>query len=232
MNAYPEGFHHWPLEQRNAWFAQASNDYDTRKAAQARSEPLPLAAPMPSARRYPLAALGPTLSGAAASIAAKCQCAPALAAQAVLAVASLSTQRLADVRLPYGQTRPLSLFFVTIAASGDRKSTADNEALIPVRMHERNLKLEYERAHRVWKISHAAWSAQHRKIENDRGLDRLGREAEPSALGPAPIESIKPLLTAPEPTVARPAQRRHRIAARVGLDQRVQIVEQTGVRFR
>ncbi len=36
----------------------------------------------------------------------------------------------------------------------------------------------------------------------------------------------------PAQTLARPAQRRHRIAARVGLDQRVQIVEQTGVRFR
>ena len=99
----------------------------------------PLAPPMPAARPYPLAALGEVLSGAAESIAAKCQCSPALAAQAVLAVASLAAQRLADVRLPYGQTRPLSLYFVTIAASGDRKSTADNEALIPVRMHEKNL---------------------------------------------------------------------------------------------
>ena len=93
---------------------------------------------MPAARPYPVAALGPVLSGAAESIEMNCQCSPALAAQAVLAVASLASQRLADVRLPYGQTRPLSLFFVTIAASGDRKSTADNEALIPVRMHEKN----------------------------------------------------------------------------------------------
>src|SRR5208283_2690382 len=36
----------------------------------------------------------------------------------------------------------------------------------------------------------------------------------------------------PAQALARPAQRRHRIAARVGLDQRVQIIEQTGVRFR
>jgi hypothetical protein len=36
----------------------------------------------------------------------------------------------------------------------------------------------------------------------------------------------------PAQALARPAQRRHRIAPRVGLDQRVQIVEQTGVRFR
>src|SRR5208283_580150 len=36
----------------------------------------------------------------------------------------------------------------------------------------------------------------------------------------------------PAQALARPAQRRHRIAARVGLDQRVQIIEQAGVRFR
>jgi hypothetical protein len=201
MSAYPEGFHDLPLERRNAWFAQASKDHYARKAAQAWPEPLPLAPQMPAAQRYPLAALRPLLSGAAASIAAKCQCAPALSAQAVLAVASLATQRPADVRLPYGQTRPLSLFFVTIAASGDRKSTADIEALIPVRMHERNLRHDYERDYRAWKVSHAAWGAQQRKIENARGLDRLGREAELSALGPAPIEPVRPLLTAPEPTV-------------------------------
>ena len=68
-------------------------------------------------------------------------------------------------------------------------------------MHERNLKQEYEAAHGPWKVSYSAWAAQHRKIENDRSLDRPGREAELSALGNAPIEPIKPLLTAPEPTV-------------------------------
>jgi Protein of unknown function (DUF3987) len=165
------------------------------------SEPLPLAPPMPPARRYPVEALGEVLSGAAESIAAKCQCSPALAAQAVLAVASLAAQRLADIRLPMGQTRPLSLFIVTVAASGDRKTTADNEALIPARMYEKNLKREYEIAHSAWRVSYAAWDAERRKIENDKSSDRPGREAELTALGNAPIEPIKPLLTAPEPTV-------------------------------
>jgi hypothetical protein len=165
------------------------------------SEPLPLVPPIPPARPYPLAALGELLSGAAESIAAKCQCSPALAAQAVLAVASLAAQRLADIRLPFRQTRPLSLYFVTIAASGDRKSTADNEALIPVQMYEKNLKREYETAHSAWRVRHAAWDAERRKIENDKSLDRPGREAELTVLGNAPLEPIKPLLTAPEPTV-------------------------------
>ena len=218
--AYPEGFHRWTLERRNAYFAEQAKLYAERKTARpngdtilepaaarfsastaTRPEPLPLSPSMPAARPYAMAALGPMLNAAAESIAAKCQCAPALAAKAVLAVASLASQRLADVRLPYGQTRPLSLFFVTIAASGDRKSTADNEALIPVRMRDSNLKEDYVAGHEAWRISQAAWAAQHRKIENDKNLDRSGREAELSALGPAPTEPIKPLLTAPEPTV-------------------------------
>ena len=166
-----------------------------------RSDPLPLAPPVPAARPYPVARLGAILSEAAESIAAKCQCAPALAAQSVLAVASLAAQRLADVWLPFGQSRPLSLYFVTVAASGDRKSTADNEALIPVRMYERNRREDYQRALHTWRIGHAAWAAQHRKIENAPKLDRAGREAGLIALGPAPVEPVKPMLTAPEPTV-------------------------------
>jgi Protein of unknown function (DUF3987) len=219
MNAYPEGFTDWPLDRRNAYFAEAAKRSVEAKAAWPNGgailktevarrwpepkpdRPLPLAPPMPEARPYPVAALGPVLSGAANSNAARCQCAPALAAQSVLAVASLAAHRLADVRLPYGQTRPLSLYFVTVAASGDRKTTADNEALIPVRMHESSLKEDYSTAHEAWRIVHAAWAAQHRKIENARNLDRMGREAELAALGRAPIEPIKPLLTAPEPTV-------------------------------
>jgi Protein of unknown function (DUF3987) len=202
---YPEGFHQWPLEQRNTWFAQSAKEYDVRKAAPAvlthAAEPLPLAAPLRKPSPYPVTALGDVLAGAAECISTKCQCGPALAAQAVLAAASLASQRLADVRLPYGQTRPLSLFFVTIAASGDRKSTADNEALIPVRMYEKNLKKDYAAAHEAWRVSHAGWAAQHKQIENDRNLDRVSREAELSALGPAPQEPVRPLLTAPEPTV-------------------------------
>jgi hypothetical protein len=144
---YPEGFFQWPIEQRNAYFAQVARDYDARKAGSVPLEPLPLAAPVSKARPYPIGSLGPVLGGPARSIAEKCQCAPALAGQSVLAVASLAAQRLADIRLPFGQTRPLSLFFVTVAGSGERKSTADNEALIPVRMHEKNLKHDYGPAH-------------------------------------------------------------------------------------
>jgi hypothetical protein len=199
---YPDGFTDWPLEARNDYFASAARKYDERKRTEAHKPTLlPLAAPTREPRPYPVAALGTVLGGATESIAEKCQCAPALAAQATLAVAALAAQRLADVHMPYGQTRPLSLFLFSVAGSGERKATADNEALTPVRMHEKNLKRDYQTVHEAWRISNAAWAAEHRKIEADRKLDRRSREAALSALGAAPVEPVRPLFTAPEPTI-------------------------------
>jgi hypothetical protein len=200
--AYPDGFTDWPLEKRNDYFADVARKYDAGKRDEKQKPtPLPLAPPSREPKPYPVAALGAVLGGATESIAEKCQCAPVLAAQATLAVAALAAQRLADVRMPYGQTRPLSLYLFTVAASGERKSTADNEALAPVRMHEKNLKYEYQMAHEAWRISNTAWAAEHKKIEANRKLDRLSREAELSALGRPPAEPVRPLFTAPEPTV-------------------------------
>src|SRR3954453_13276654 len=106
---------------------------------------LPLFPTSPAAQSYPADALGPMLSRAALAIARKVQVPEAIAAQSVLAAAALAAQAHADVVLPYGQARPLSLYVVTVAASGDRKSTADNEALWPVRKHEKALKDAHER---------------------------------------------------------------------------------------
>jgi hypothetical protein len=161
------------------------------------SAPLPLAPPNREPEPYPIAALGHMLADAAQSISNRCQCAPALAAQSTLAAASLAAQRLADVRLPYGQTRPLSLFLLSVAASGERKSTADNEALIPVRMHEKNLRRDYLPLHEAWRVSHAAWAAEHRRIEAHRKLDRRSREDALSRLGPAPTEPVRPCSLRP-----------------------------------
>ena len=80
--------------------------------------PLPLFPELPPAEPYPVAALGPVLGEAARAIVRKIQVPEAMAAQSVLSAASLAAQALADVMLPYGQTRPLSLFLVTVAASG------------------------------------------------------------------------------------------------------------------
>jgi hypothetical protein len=163
--------------------------------------PIPLFPPMPPAERFPIEHLGRVLSPAAAAIARKVQVPEAIAAQSVLAAAALAAQAHADVELPYGQSRPLSLFFVTVAASGDRKSTADNEALRPIRERERALREEHEREYTNWKIAIGAFNAEKKKIEGDRKRDFDARKAALTALGSEPEKPLHPFLTAPEPTI-------------------------------
>lgn len=77
------------------------------------------------ANTFPFEALGPILGGAARASAHDVQAPDSLAGGSVLAAAALATQPLANVVLPHGQCSPLSLFIVTGAGSGDRKSAVD-----------------------------------------------------------------------------------------------------------
>lgn len=171
------------------------------------AEPLPLyPEPNPQAP-YPVDSLGPILGGAAAAIASKIQTPASLAAGSVLATASLAAQAHVDVRLPFGQVRPVSLFLLTVAASGDRKSSADEEALRPVRRREKVLRVEHEAASRTWATAHGAWAAMKRKLEQKAGAGRnkqpdyetLRKELE--ALGPEPEKPLEPILVSGDMTI-------------------------------
>ena len=142
---------------------------------------------------YPAEALGP-LQRTAEAIARKCQVPLAIAGQSALAVAALGAQAHADVRLPYGQTRPLSLFFVTVAASGDRKSTADKEASWPVERYEKRLREDHREAMKPWGVDHAAWASTRRQIEGDRKKDLDEKREALRALGSEPPRPLEPFL--------------------------------------
>ena len=57
--------------------------------------------------------------------------------QSVLGAAALAAQAHVDVTLPTEQVRPVSLYLLSVAASGDRKSACDRKRFWPVRQHER-----------------------------------------------------------------------------------------------
>lgn len=75
--------------------------------------PRPLVRDTPPGSDFPVEALGPILKPMACAIHDLVRAPLAVGAQSVLAAASLIAQAHADVRLPIGQTRPLSQFFVT-----------------------------------------------------------------------------------------------------------------------
>jgi Protein of unknown function (DUF3987) len=148
---------------------------------------------------FPIDALGDVLAPAARAIATKVQCAPEISGQSVLAVGGLAAQGLVDVALPYGQTRPCGLYCLTIGGSGDRKSSADNEAMIPVRMREKALGVEYKVRKEIYMIDHAAWRAQRTQIERSK-MEKTDRLAKLNDLGPEPEAPVRPFLTIDEGT--------------------------------
>ena len=171
-------------------------------ASQASTEgPLPLFPQLPPAEPYPVAALGPILADAAAAIARKIQVPPAMAAQSVLAAAALAAQAHADVCMPYGQTRPLSLFLVTVAASGDRKSSADNEALWPIAKWEKNLREAHAREMTDWRSAQGAWAAEKKRIEGDKTLNLEARKQKLQSLGDEPPRPLSPFLVTGDLTI-------------------------------
>lgn len=85
---------------------------------------------------YPVAALGDHLRPAVERMADVIGVPCAMAAQSVLATAALASQAHANVHLD-GRIYPLSLYLLTVACSGDRKSAVDHVALQAVRDWER-----------------------------------------------------------------------------------------------
>lgn len=166
------------------------------------SEPLPLRRALPPAEPFPLEALGPVLEGAARAIMDRVQCPDAIAAQSVLGAASLAAQAHADVVIPAtGHVRPLSLFLVTVAASGERKSAADGEALGPIHDREEVLREYHARARPKYENSQLAWDdARKKALGKCKGDFEAGRAAL-DAIGPPPAPPSAPMLLVREPTL-------------------------------
>ena len=102
--------------------------------------PRPLMRELPPADPFPIESLGDLLAPAALAIHDRIQAPLAICGQSVLAAATLTVQGHADVELPTHQARPLTNFYMSIAATGERKTAVDDEALWPIRKRETALR--------------------------------------------------------------------------------------------
>jgi Protein of unknown function (DUF3987) len=112
--------------------------------ATAAEPPRPLMREPAPAEPFPIDALGDVLVPAARAIHDRVQAPLAICGQSVLAAATLAVQAHADVELPTGQRRPLTCYFLTIAATGERKTATDNEATRPIARREAALRDRYD----------------------------------------------------------------------------------------
>lgn len=164
--------------------------------------PLPLRRTTVDAESYPVKALGKVLGDATKAIMDMVACPDAIAAQSVLGAAALTVQAHADVVHPaIGEARPISLYLVTIAASGERKSAADSLALRAIRLREAELHDRHESAQRAFHDARAGYEkAREIALKAGKG-DAKETVKLLGALPAAPIPPLVPLLIVPEPTL-------------------------------
>ena len=117
-------------------------------------EPLPERHVAP---KFPMDALGPVLGEAAKRLAYHVQAPEGMAGQSVLAAVSLIAQSHINAkRGPIG-IGPVSIFCLTVAESGDRKSTLDRLALAPIREYEKQREIEVSDQEKRYKTELKAW---------------------------------------------------------------------------
>ncbi len=175
--------------------------------AKSEQRPDPLRrAPIP-AEPYLVEALGAVLGPALEAISGTVQAPVPLIAQSLLGAAALAAQPHANAIID-GRVMPLSLFLITIGASGERKTGVDTLVLKPIHARQRelvdahkNALADHKTASRIWEQAEAA--AIKEKVV-DLSSVRAGRKAKEEALkslGEQPPEPpLLPNLLASDPT--------------------------------
>jgi DNA-binding XRE family transcriptional regulator len=172
-----------------------------RQAQEQREPPRPLIRELSPADPFPIDALGDVLGPAARGIHQRIQSPLPMCGQSVLAAAALAVQAQADVELPpTGHKKPVSNFFVTVAASGERKSATDAEALWPIHRREAMLGEKYAGEKPSYINDKLAWDRAREAITRKFKSDRAAIKAALDALGRAPEALLDPLLTCADPT--------------------------------
>uniref|UniRef100_E6PW61 DUF3987 domain-containing protein n=1 Tax=mine drainage metagenome TaxID=410659 RepID=E6PW61_9ZZZZ len=127
--------------------------------ADAWPQPHPLVAQIAS-EPYPLDALPPRILAAVNEVRSFAQAPVALVASAALSAVSVAVQGLYDIKRADRLTGPCSLFMLTIAESGERKTTADGFFTAALREYETEQADVAKPGIKAFKADHAAWEAE------------------------------------------------------------------------
>lgn len=151
--------------------------------------PVPLLPDLPSSEPYPIDSFGKLLKDASLAIGKIAQCPLEICCQSVLAVASLATQGHGNILLPNHQTaKPISEYFLTIASSGERKSTCDELALKGIRDYEKELKAKESQEFCEFLNKKEIWEFAKNEILKDKKRSKEEKEADLKNLGLPPTE--------------------------------------------
>ncbi|MCR9271497.1 MULTISPECIES: YfjI family protein [Mameliella] len=164
--------------------------------------PQPLVREIALGAQYPVTHLGP-LREAVEAVQGMAQAPVAIPAASALAVASLAVQGFANVET-LGGPRPVSLYALTIARSGERKSSCDGPLMAALRDHDREQGKAQREAFTAWQNAHALWKGERDRIlaeaKKSKGEKRTAAQADLDALGAEPAAPPSADRTVTEPT--------------------------------
>lgn len=159
----------------------------------------PLFRPLPPAPHFPVHALGP-LREVAEAIHQQTQAPLAMCGQSVLGAATLAVQAHRDVELPGGGKKPLTAIYVSVADSGERKTSVDKIALAPVYRVEERWRGENADCMARFVNDCEAWKAARDEAKRKKKGDRAAIRAALDAIGPEPKAPPHPMLLVADPT--------------------------------
>lgn len=146
-------------------------------------DPLPLFREIGAPPEFPIEALGPLMGRAAIEIHKTIQAPLAVIGQSLLGVASLVTQGQANIEID-GREVSLSLFLITVAESGERKSAVDDVVLSAV--------LDWQQClWNTYKQERGAYEA---------ALERSQEEKKNGSNPQSPEPPLMPIMVVEEPT--------------------------------
>ncbi len=162
--------------------------------------PQPLLRAIAPGTAYPVEALGP-LRVAVEAVQGMTLAPVAIPAASALAMASLAVQGFANVET-LGGYRPLSLYVLTIAQSGERKSSCDAPLMAALRTHEKEQAQAQREEMESWRNAQALWKGDRDRIlgEAKKPDKRTAARADLEALGPEPAAPPSADRTVTEPT--------------------------------
>ncbi|MCP4182432.1 MAG: DUF3987 domain-containing protein [Hyphomicrobiales bacterium] len=164
--------------------------------------PSPLIREIPKGKPYPIDALGP-LQRAVEAVHDKTQAPIAIAAQSALAVASFAVQGFADVET-LGGFAPVSLYCLTVAQSGERKSGSDKLLMQAVRDFEAATAAEFKVNLAIYSTEKTIWELKHKRLmkgaAGTNANKALEARAELDAMPNQPEAPLLPNRTATDPT--------------------------------
>ena len=167
-----------------------------------REPPQPLVREVPPGEPFPTEALPGLLGDTVRAACERTQAPLSLCAQSLMATTALVVQAQGNVELPTGAVKPISEYFGTIAATGERKTSADDWVSQAIKERELELDITYRIELVLYQNRLAAYERQRHQVLSNRksNPDLSSKEQALAKLGPPPTPPMSPLLTVPEPT--------------------------------